>query len=69
MILAAVYLNAILCADASRKDCNAPEFMYTVAEGAPEQYRAQQCKVLEDALNSAQDDKATFYRCDSKRGA
>jgi len=69
MILAAVYLNAVLCADETRQKCKPPQFMYAVQESAPAEFRAEQCKVLADAMNVMQSDKAIFYRCDTFKGA
>lgn len=69
MIAAAVYLNAVLCADESRQKCEPPQFMYTVQESATPEFRAEQCRVLADAMNVMQLDKAIFYRCDSFKGA
>ena len=71
MIAAAVYLNAVLCADESRQKCEPPQFMYTVQESAsaPAELRAEQCQVLADAMNVMQSDKAVYYRCDTFKGA
>lgn len=68
MIIASLYLNAVLCSDVKHTDCQAPQFMWTAPEGLPATVRVAECEVLKAELNKAQDDKSIFYRCDVTQG-
>jgi len=68
MIMAALFVNAVLCTDLTHADCQPAEFMWSPPEGNTIALRVQECRMLAHELNKAQDDKAVFYRCDSIKG-
>ncbi|KTT16920.1 hypothetical protein EGJ51_17940 [Pseudomonas fulva] len=67
-LAAAVYLNAVLCADATRENCDPPEFMYAPQESAPLAVRAATCEQLAQVMNLVQLDEAVYYVCSPSKG-